>query len=165
MLGTIHINLYKTSGVLRKACIRRHALIKSLDQLFDNKNMTYLYQGSILNKESEAQAEGICSNCLIVALEPNETFKIPFWLIQSTKKETVTEEMLLLSNPNNKLEISRLRDLRMMKREFKMNFSKTTISTFSFPSDSENISINNSSLNLSYEPLTEPNTQELPVFW
>ena len=164
MLGKVLINVYKTSGILQKASIRLHATVKTLDQLFENRNMLYLYQGSLLNKEKEVQDEGICSNCLIVALEQEEESAIPYWLVQTSKRKTVTDEMLLYSNPNNRMELCRLRDLRMMKREFKPRISKNFY-TFETPPETEPLIFDDQSLNIQVEKQKEPNTQALPVFW
>ena len=163
MSTKINLNIYQTRGMLKRVWIRPHVQVGCLDQIFDNRNMFYLCQGAQLDKEKEAGVAGLYPNCFIVALEPEEKSKIPYWLMQTSNIDSIPDDMIVSSNPENIMEICRLRDLKMIKLDYKMIYhnlkrSDKYLTEKSTPSDFP-------SLNLDYEPLSSPNDQALPVNW
>ena len=163
MCDKITINIYFLGGILKTACISSNSSIETLNTLYPNQSLSFIFHGRVLPMNGKLCDEDIRDGSLLIALSSKEIQNNKIcqdWLNYTQYHKKVTHQILVFSNPKNTFEICRIRDLKMMN----CLRSKKFMRTFKNYNDSM-ISLNNSSLNLNYDSLDEPATTPLPIFW
>jgi len=123
----INIHLYELNGSLKHVWINNVTPIKVFQAFYHQQIKCLISGGNIIDENQTYPQLGLTNDALIIVILNNQRFSDSIqekWLTQSSKIDLLTSEMKLWSNPKNRHEVCRLKDLRLMKFENKRSHKK-----------------------------------------
>lgn len=156
---TVLIFIYFPGQWIVKATVLKSATTKDLESFMPEKNVSFLYNGTVLNSKLTFRFYGIRPRDIIVCVNKKEINRQ--WL-SLTNKELVNERISSIIDPGVSLEIAKIRDFQLSRFERKPKlFRKMCMQIEEATSSQSGISI----------PLVVPKKNEkpsdspLPNFW
>jgi hypothetical protein len=135
--------------------------IRSLKQYLPNPGFDLLIDGMIMLEGMPLASYAVTSGTIIVALAKEALQAQEHWSQLMSDREAFQERMTTMENPKLKKEISRLKDLRVMRLEGRPNFATRVLPFYAQMGIQPRQRVKSI---CSQHPL-EPSTKPLPVWW
>ncbi|KAH0794027.1 hypothetical protein GPJ56_002055 [Histomonas meleagridis] len=139
--------------------------ISALQTLWPENPKKFIYNGTELLEKMTFDFYGIKSGDSIIALPQEQNTNLYYktqWLSLTKDSEAFRENMEWMMNPKTAGEVSRLRDLHLLKMENKPKVFTRMCSMRPLNESPNTMKIR---LNTQYKSNQEPSTEPLPIFW